>query len=297
MTRKLILSTFSILLFILTTTACSDKATEEKLDGVWVANTTETEDGETMQLNWRMKLDKDSKKMLMTLKVGGYDIDDILSIKLKGSWKASSSTLFINIDEDATEVVLNPLIEGLATLGGEDMSGLKDELISELEDEVGSLATMEIVRLTADRLIVKEDDTRMTFHRKGQSNRTTAVENETPAQDYVEESTIATEKNVPSKVHFTGKIGKFPVEMELTMNENGTVTGRHRYTKTGTGAWLSLSGSNGETMNLIERNASGDVTGTFNGTVENAPGHRLVYRGTFVNFQGRQFDFTLEGTF
>ena len=73
------------------------------------------------------------------------------------------------------------------------------------------------------------------------------------------------------------------------------VEGKYRYTKSGSGSYLTLSGvKRGDTMELTEYNDKGEVTGRFEGTLQIFG--RLAsmeYTGTFTNYQGKTFSFSL----
>lgn len=48
------------------------------------------------------------------------------------------------------------------------------------------------------------------------------------------------------KVNLTGTVDKYHIEMNLSLNEDETLTGQYRYTETGNGNWIDLRGSWGE---------------------------------------------------
>lgn len=97
-----------------------------------------------------------------------------------------------------------------------------------------------------------------------------------------------------------GKIGKYPVVMTITVNTNtGVVTGKYRYTRS-KGGWLKLTGevTGGGQMSgcpwvqvsMWERNPQGEVTGTFDLTVNECG----FAGGDFTNYKGQTFDVDLK---
>lgn len=99
-----------------------------------------------------------------------------------------------------------------------------------------------------------------------------------------------------ARAAFSGTVGKYPIEMELTLNSDNSVTGRYRYTKTG-GGWLTLTGHrDGDYMELFEYTSDGQSTGEFSGTV-NAGMSWVEYSGTFTNSKGKSFKFSLNGAY
>lgn len=99
-----------------------------------------------------------------------------------------------------------------------------------------------------------------------------------------------------ARAAFSGTVGKYPIEMELTLNSDNSVTGRYRYTKTG-GGWLTLTGHrDGDYMELFEYTSDGQSTGEFSGTV-NAGMRWVEYSGTFTNSKGKSFKFSLNGAY
>ena len=101
-------------------------------------------------------------------------------------------------------------------------------------------------------------------------------------------------------VEFEGKIGKYPIKMYLDLKNKDNydycpVEGSYCYTASGSGAYIYLSGvKRGERMELTEYNDNGEVTGRFEGTLQIFG--RLAsmeYTGTFTNYQGKTFSFSL----
>lgn len=102
-------------------------------------------------------------------------------------------------------------------------------------------------------------------------------------------------------IEMEGKIGRYPIQMTLNLKdvENDDmckVTGKYRYTASGNGDMLSLSGEKrGDNLALEEYNNDSQHTGTFNGIFEiNAQKSSYEYTGTFTNAQGKNFKFSIE---
>lgn len=110
------------------------------------------------------------------------------------------------------------------------------------------------------------------------------------------EEVAVVEEAVPAAISagtysLSGSIGgKYPIEMEITVTANDEVYGRYRYTKTGSGDWLILSGAQGlgNTIMMYETNEKGETTGYFEGQLEGNS-----YIGMFTNYKGKQFSFEL----
>lgn len=115
----------------------------------------------------------------------------------------------------------------------------------------------------------------------------------------VEEPTMASvDSEGDMDVHFTGSIGKYPIEMYVHLSpSDGEVIGKYRYTSSGSGDFLALIGyKDGYSLRMIEQNDAGEITGTFDGTFGYEAGDdTYVYSGKFINFKGTEFDFTLTG--
>jgi hypothetical protein len=95
----------------------------------------------------------------------------------------------------------------------------------------------------------------------------------------------------------SGTVGQYPIEMQLTIESNGNVSGRYRYTKTGSQDWIDLKGNeqdNGQTIEIYEE-YNGNVTGTWNiiGVYSNGKANLI---GT-MSTPKREFDVILNGTY
>jgi hypothetical protein len=95
----------------------------------------------------------------------------------------------------------------------------------------------------------------------------------------------------------SGTVGQYPIEMQLTIEGNGNVSGRYRYTKTGSQDWIDLKGNeqdNGQTIEIYEE-YNGNVTGTWNiiGVYSNGKANLI---GT-MSTPKREFDVILNGTY
>ncbi|MCM1347939.1 MAG: DUF805 domain-containing protein [Firmicutes bacterium] len=96
---------------------------------------------------------------------------------------------------------------------------------------------------------------------------------------------------------YTGYIGKYPIEMQLTYNDN-ELTGRYRYLKTGSGGWLELKGqmkfpayADGALVELFEYNDKGRQTGHFTGEMGS---DESGISGDYTNYKGKNFHFEIE---
>ena len=90
-------------------------------------------------------------------------------------------------------------------------------------------------------------------------------------------------------LNFYGKIGKYPVQMEIYVYANGYIEGNYFYESQGPYNRLAIIGNkSGKSIRLDEYNDKGQRTGTFNGTYSGG-----VYSGTFTNYKGKKFNFKL----
>ncbi len=101
-------------------------------------------------------------------------------------------------------------------------------------------------------------------------------------------------------VEFEGSIGKYPVKMFLNIKDINDfdeceIEGSYCYTSSGSGDFISLYGvKRGETLELSEYNEEGEMTGSFDGRLDIFGNFSsMEYVGTFTNYAGKTFDFTL----
>lgn len=93
-----------------------------------------------------------------------------------------------------------------------------------------------------------------------------------------------------------GTVGKYGIEMRIKINSQTDVTGTYWYTKSGSGASISLSGSmaSGGTGQLyLEEECDGKVTGTWQLTLSTDSNGKDVVTGTMTNYKGQEFPVNL----
>lgn len=104
----------------------------------------------------------------------------------------------------------------------------------------------------------------------------------------------AQEYAVTDEVWLTGKIGgKYPIEMALDMSDPDNISGRYRYTSSGSGAWLTLRGSLSEgAISMKEYNEKGECCGTWTGECWRPDG-KLIFSGSMTTSAGKSFSVEL----
>ena len=104
------------------------------------------------------------------------------------------------------------------------------------------------------------------------------------------------------EVNFTGKIGKYPIEMTLYFegldeDDYERIEGAYRYTKTGSGKYIPLVGEkkNGQ-MKIYELNDKGEPMGYFDGKITFYIGQisTAEYSGTFLSSYNKYYSFSLD---
>lgn len=100
----------------------------------------------------------------------------------------------------------------------------------------------------------------------------------------------------PEIVRLVGKVGgKYPIEMELDVADFSDITGRYRYTSSGSGAWLTLRGNwYKQYISLKEYNEKGECCGSWDGQCFEAEGVGWTFSGTMTNYAGKTFHTELE---
>lgn len=291
-------------LFSLLITGCSDKETERKLMGSWIGTVSDNSMGVSANLTYRLEL-KDSHKMKMTVSVSMIGIDNLMSASIKGSWRADPETIWLNI-KDNLDININPGVELLANMLDVSTYDLKRELRDEFESELTGFAYMDIVSLKSDELVVDDDDIRIRFRRAGNSADNSQYESN---NDYSQYESIDTEDRTGpgytsigsqpvtyDEIKLVGKVGgKYPIEMELDVADYSDITGRYRYTSSGSGAWLTLKGElYKEYISLKEYNEKGECCGSWDGQCFEAEGVGWTFSGTMTNYAGKTFHTELE---
>lgn len=93
-----------------------------------------------------------------------------------------------------------------------------------------------------------------------------------------------------------GTVGKYGIEMRIKILSQVDVTGSYWYTKSGSGASISLTGSmsssNGN-MLCLEEEYDGKVTGTWELTLSTDSNGKEVVTGTMTNYKGQSFPVNL----
>ena len=141
--KKALLSLLTIIAMV-AMTACGSNDTEKNLNGKW--QTTITEAGQQMTMTW--DLNADTHKADLAINVG-MDGTDMMTMTFKGSWKASAEKIIFSIDDKDCAVTFADSFKQLA----------------EAKKELSGMAEEEIVSLTDDTLVVKEDNSNVTFNR------------------------------------------------------------------------------------------------------------------------------------
>lgn len=296
---------FQLALFSWAMVSCgqSDKETEEILSSTtWVGDIPD-DDGEGSILGIiEFDLGEDGNDNTVAFRII-YSVDgygEVLNIRATGTWEADAKEIRIkwndNIKVSANDEVLAQT--------GETEENLVKQIKSEAFED-GNEEKWQIVTLTREKLIIKDEEGEEDeFRAKGTSDDSETVvsdidmteSDEAVTEDEETPMTSAQSSGNHARAAFSGTVGKYPIEMELTLNSDNSVTGRYRYTKTG-GGWLTLTGHrDGDYMELFEYTSDGQSTGEFSGTV-NAGLRWVEYSGTFTNSKGKSFKFSLNGAY
>ena len=296
---------FQLALFSWAMASCgqSDKETEEILSSTtWVTDIPDDE-GEGSRLGiLEFDLGKDGNDNTVATRLIRSDDDygEVWNVRITGTWEADAKEIRIKWN-DNIKVSVNDEI--LSQTGGTEENLVKQIKSEAFED--GNEEKWEILTLSRKKLIIKDEEGDKTeFSAKGTSDDSETVVADIDMSESDEVETDEDETPMPSaqssgnhaRAAFSGTVGKYPIEMELTLNSDNSVTGRYRYTKTG-GGWLTLTGHrDGDFMELSEYTSDGQSTGEFSGTV-NAGLRWVEYSGTFTNYKGKSFKFSLNGAY
>lgn len=296
---------FQLALFSWAMASCgqSDKETEEILSSTtWVTDIPDEEKEVSILGILEFDLGNDGNDNTVATRfvysVDGYG--EVLNIRATGTWEADAKEIRIkwndNIKASANDEVLAQT--------GETEENLVRQFKSVLLED-GNEEKWEILTLSRKKLIIKDEEGDKTeFSAKGTSDDSETVVADIDMSESDEAATEDDETPMPSaqssgnhaRAAFSGTVGKYPIEMELTLNSDNSVTGRYRYTKSG-GGWLTLTGHrDGDYMELFEYTSDGQSTGEFSGTV-NAGMSWVEYSGTFTNSKGKSFKFSLNGAY
>lgn len=302
---KKFLICFQLALFSWAMVSCgqTDKETEEILSSTtWVTDIPDDE-GEGSRLGiLEFDLGKDGNDNTVAARLIRSDDDygEVWNIRITGTWEADAKEIRIKWN-DNIKVSVN---DEILSQTGETEENLVKQIKSDFFED-GNEEKWEILTLSRKKLIIKDEEGEEDEYRaKGTSDDSETVVADIEMSESDEAVTEDDETPMPSaqssgnhaRAAFSGTVGKYPIEMELTLNSDNSVTGRYRYTKTG-GGWLTLTGHrDGDYMELFEYTSDGQSTGEFSGTV-NAGMRWVEYSGTFTNSKGKSFKFSLNGAY
>ncbi|MCM1293447.1 MAG: hypothetical protein NC111_04665 [Bacteroides sp.] len=113
-----------------------------------------------------------------------------------------------------------------------------------------------------------------------------------------EEPEPVVEEATPMEMKFeiSGVVGKYPIDMLLVMHSNGEISGKYRYTKSGNGDWLLISGvmnSDHTKMQIVEK-YDGKITGDWQLDI-NSLEPNVNISGKMTNYKGKDFPVQLTG--
>lgn len=302
---KKFLICFQLALFSWAMVSCgqTDKETEEILSSTtWVTDIPDDE-GEGSRLGiLEFDLGKDGNDNTVAARLIRSDDDygEVWNIRITGTWEADAKEIRIKWN-DNIKVSVN---DEILSQTGETEENLVKQIKSDFFED-GNEEKWEILTLSRKKLIIKDEEGEEDEYRaKGTSDDSETVVADIEMSESDEAVTEDDETPMPpaqssgnhAQAAFSGTVGKYPIEMELTLNSDNSVTGRYRYTKTG-GEWLTLTGHrDGDYMELFEYTSDGQSTGEFSGTV-NAGMRWVEYSGTFTNSKGKSFKFSLNGAY
>ena len=302
---KKFLICFQLALFSWAMVSCgqTDKETEEILSSTtWVTDIPDDE-GEGSRLGiLEFDLGKDGNDNTVAARLIRSDDDygEVWNIRITGTWEADAKEIRIKWN-DNIKVSVN---DEILSQTGETEENLVKQIKSDFFED-GNEEKWEILTLSRKKLIIKDEEGEEDEYRaKGTSDDSETVVADIDMSESDEAVTEDDETPMPpaqssgnhAQAAFSGTVGKYPIEMELTLNSDNSVTGRYRYTKTG-GGWLTLTGHrDGDYMELFEYTSDGQSTGEFSGTV-NAGMRWVEYSGTFTNSKGKSFKFSLNGAY
>ena len=307
----------------------------DKVPGVWETDWTDVLDGDLDDITVNEKIAFDSDGSFSQLFSGTVKFDDWENesevsylVAVEGRWEvedADNIVLHYDMNQFATEIGKSDIEAdytdaaiGLLTGDMGDVftgllkSGNTDRLNKKVEAEVEKQITRYFKDMFHEINKDREAFTNVEIHGNTMSADVNhgffgreAVYDKLDTSSYSNAQTYSGGSengvyNESSAFEFTGKIGKYPIEMYIDIKninnyDYSRVEGKYRYTKSGSGSYLTLSGvKRGDTMELTEYNDKGEVTGRFEGTLQIFG--RLAsmeYTGTFTNYQGKTFSFSL----
>ncbi len=200
-----------------------------------------------------------------------------------------------NINEDNIDFIRRNRISESWTIFEESYNVNYDGFLSSWIIKIGDYRKPEIHFSNSRRHISMYTGGRFIGFDKMNSQHGNSNISESPNTTIQPEVSSSNEYNNTASAYLTGKIGNYPVEMEVKVNENGYI-GRHRYTSSGAGTWLALKGENdSDYITHIREFDNGKLCGEYVGSFDTYETGAIVFHGTFTNAKGRQFKFKLEG--
>lgn len=122
-----------------------------------------------------------------------------------------------------------------------------------------------------------------------------AADNQT---DEESNSQTDTEANLSNADVLYGTVGRYSIEMKLKINSMVDVTGSYRYTNSGGGGSIPLSGSmasGGSGACYLTEEYNGKVTGTWELNISSDASGKTIITGTMTNYKGQTFPVNLSG--
>ena len=157
---KKVLFSLLTLIAMVAMTACGSSETEKKLNGKW--ETKMVESGQNLTMTW--DLNADTHKSTLSINVG-MDGMDMATLSFNGTWKATDDKIVFALDEDDCTVNFSDSFKQMAGLGGVNLKEIEEQTIAEFKKEINGMAEEEIVSITDDELVVKENGSNITFNR------------------------------------------------------------------------------------------------------------------------------------
>ncbi|MDE5688087.1 MAG: hypothetical protein K2I18_05610 [Paramuribaculum sp.] len=265
---------------------------EEKIPGEWVCHVT---DGDIKTIHY-FEFSKGKKRNQFVEKVIPVSYNTI-GLEVRGTWRIDfAGDLYLKYNLES----LTDLTYGYAA---------DFEVSTYLAARKLEMAIMnredgyyELTFSGDDIMTIHSATDNETFHRKfsssnskSSSKRSTKSKTiESSSNDYTDANTVSTSSG-SEMVRMTGKVGgKYPIEMELDLSDWDNVTGRYRYTSSGSGAWLTLKGNLSEGyLKMTEYNTNGEQCGSWNGDCYKPDGEKLIFSGTMTNSAGKTFNVEL----
>ncbi|MCM1320106.1 MAG: hypothetical protein NC217_06950 [Muribaculaceae bacterium] len=100
-------------------------------------------------------------------------------------------------------------------------------------------------------------------------------------------------ENAAKTYTLTGNVGKYPVEMVITI-DGKAVAGKYRYTSSGNGDFINFFGECEDGKISFTEEYEGKITGTWNFNIYDSTSP-VTAMGTMTNYKGDSYDIRLEG--